>query len=129
MIGELEHAVKFRCNQSCTLHEMANTSQDVRKTTNIGKYSQFRSSSFKGKEDFRVQLKEKPKEKMAEVTKERNTCTNVDQQTIMPITSQRQRIKYMALKKSHRNMNQTMGYAIREKSDDDQDPREEFVEE
>ncbi|MBW0470830.1 hypothetical protein O181_010545 [Austropuccinia psidii MF-1] len=41
ILGELEHALKFRCNKSCTLDEIANTLQDVRKRTNIGKYSQF----------------------------------------------------------------------------------------
>ncbi|MBW0563459.1 hypothetical protein O181_103174, partial [Austropuccinia psidii MF-1] len=74
--GELEHAVKSRCNQSFTLDEIANTLQDVRKRTNIGKYSQFRSSRFKEKQPFRVDFKDKPKEKMAEVTKKKNTCHN-----------------------------------------------------
>ncbi|MBW0516520.1 hypothetical protein O181_056235 [Austropuccinia psidii MF-1] len=37
--GELEHAVKCRCNQSSTLDYNASTLQDVRKRTNIGKYS------------------------------------------------------------------------------------------
>ncbi|MBW0504824.1 hypothetical protein O181_044539 [Austropuccinia psidii MF-1] len=37
--GELDHAVKFRCNQSCTLDEIANTLHDVRKIKNIGKHS------------------------------------------------------------------------------------------
>ncbi|MBW0517735.1 hypothetical protein O181_057450 [Austropuccinia psidii MF-1] len=47
--GELNHVVKCRYNQSFTLDEIANTLQDVRKRTNIGKYSQFRSSIFKEK--------------------------------------------------------------------------------
>ncbi|MBW0553655.1 hypothetical protein O181_093370 [Austropuccinia psidii MF-1] len=47
--GELEHAVKCRCNQICTLDGIEKTLQDVRKRTRIGKYSQFRSSSFKEK--------------------------------------------------------------------------------
>ncbi|MBW0569880.1 hypothetical protein O181_109595 [Austropuccinia psidii MF-1] len=37
--GELEHAVKCRCNQNCTLDEIANTLQDIRKRTKIGKLS------------------------------------------------------------------------------------------
>ncbi|MBW0516389.1 hypothetical protein O181_056104 [Austropuccinia psidii MF-1] len=36
MPGELEHAVRFRCNQNCTLDDIANTLQDVRKRTTIG---------------------------------------------------------------------------------------------
>ncbi|MBW0582663.1 hypothetical protein O181_122378 [Austropuccinia psidii MF-1] len=34
--GELENAVKCRCNQNSTLDDIANTLQDIRKRTNIG---------------------------------------------------------------------------------------------
>ncbi|MBW0461293.1 hypothetical protein O181_001008 [Austropuccinia psidii MF-1] len=44
--GELEHAVKCRCNQNSTLHDIANTLQDVRKRTNIGKYSPYKSNHY-----------------------------------------------------------------------------------
>ncbi|MBW0528123.1 hypothetical protein O181_067838 [Austropuccinia psidii MF-1] len=74
--GELEHAVKFRCNQNFTLDEIANTSQDVRKRTNIGKYTPYKSSSFKQKKAFRVEFKDKPRERVAEVTKKRDSCYN-----------------------------------------------------
>ncbi|MBW0519480.1 hypothetical protein O181_059195 [Austropuccinia psidii MF-1] len=37
--GELEHAVKCRFSQSCTLDDIGNTLQDLWKRTNIGKYS------------------------------------------------------------------------------------------
>ncbi|MBW0580435.1 hypothetical protein O181_120150 [Austropuccinia psidii MF-1] len=47
--GELEHAVKCRCNHNCTLDEIANTLQDVRKRTNIGKYTPYKRSGFKEK--------------------------------------------------------------------------------
>ncbi|MBW0514374.1 hypothetical protein O181_054089 [Austropuccinia psidii MF-1] len=43
MRGELEHAVKCRCNQNCTLDDIENTLQDVRKITNIGKYTPYKS--------------------------------------------------------------------------------------
>ncbi|MBW0519622.1 hypothetical protein O181_059337 [Austropuccinia psidii MF-1] len=79
--GELEHAVKCICNQSCTLDDIANTLQDVRKITNIEKYSQYGISSFKEKQPLRVDFKDKPKEKMAEVTKKKNTfhsCGSTD---------------------------------------------------
>ncbi|MBW0482366.1 hypothetical protein O181_022081 [Austropuccinia psidii MF-1] len=76
MPGELEHAVKCRCSQSCTLEEIENTLQDVRKRTNIGKYYQFKSSSFKEKQPFRVDLKDKPKDEMEEVSKKESTCHN-----------------------------------------------------
>ncbi|MBW0548248.1 hypothetical protein O181_087963 [Austropuccinia psidii MF-1] len=39
--GDLEHAIKFRCNQNCTLDDIANTLQDIRKRTNIGKFTPF----------------------------------------------------------------------------------------
>ncbi|MBW0536463.1 hypothetical protein O181_076178 [Austropuccinia psidii MF-1] len=74
--GELEHAVKFICNQSCTLDDIENTLQVLRKTKNIGRYFQFRNSGFKEKQPFRVEFKDKPKEKMADVTKKKNTCRN-----------------------------------------------------
>ncbi|MBW0467195.1 hypothetical protein O181_006910 [Austropuccinia psidii MF-1] len=50
--GELEHAIKGRCNQSFTLDEISNTLQDVRQRTNIGKYSPYKSRSFKEKQLF-----------------------------------------------------------------------------
>ncbi|MBW0572079.1 hypothetical protein O181_111794 [Austropuccinia psidii MF-1] len=37
--GELEHAVKWRCNQNCTLDDIANTLQDIGKRTNMGKFT------------------------------------------------------------------------------------------
>ncbi|MBW0567222.1 hypothetical protein O181_106937 [Austropuccinia psidii MF-1] len=37
MPEKLENAVKCRCNQICTLDDIANTLQDVRKRSNIGK--------------------------------------------------------------------------------------------
>ncbi|MBW0484126.1 hypothetical protein O181_023841 [Austropuccinia psidii MF-1] len=76
MPGEPEHAKKFRCNQSCTLDDIENTLQDVRKRTKIGKYSQYKSSIFTEKQPFGVYFKDKPKERVAEVTKKKNPCHN-----------------------------------------------------
>ncbi|MBW0578862.1 hypothetical protein O181_118577 [Austropuccinia psidii MF-1] len=45
--GELEHAVKCRCNQNCTLDGISNTLKDIRKRANIGKLSPHKSSRFK----------------------------------------------------------------------------------
>ncbi|MBW0578742.1 hypothetical protein O181_118457 [Austropuccinia psidii MF-1] len=47
--GELEHAVKCRCQQNCTLDDIANMLQDIRKRTNIGKFNLYRGSGFKEK--------------------------------------------------------------------------------
>ncbi|MBW0540263.1 hypothetical protein O181_079978 [Austropuccinia psidii MF-1] len=74
--GELEHAVKCRCNQNCTLDDIANTLQDIRKRTNIGKFTLYRSSSFKEKQPLRVEFKDKPRERVAEVAKKKNSCHN-----------------------------------------------------
>ncbi|MBW0498116.1 hypothetical protein O181_037831 [Austropuccinia psidii MF-1] len=74
--GQLEHAIKCRCNQSCTLDDISNTLQDVRKNKNIGKNSLYRENSFKENQPYRFENKDKPKGKMADVTKKKNTCHN-----------------------------------------------------
>ncbi|MBW0489013.1 hypothetical protein O181_028728 [Austropuccinia psidii MF-1] len=74
--GELQHAVKCRCNQNHTLDEISNTFHDVRKRTKIGKFTPYRSSNFKEKQPFRVEFKDKPKERVAEVAKKNNSCHN-----------------------------------------------------
>ncbi|MBW0593852.1 hypothetical protein O181_133567 [Austropuccinia psidii MF-1] len=74
--GELEHAIKCRFNQNCILDDIANTLKDIRKRTNIGKFTPYKSSGFKEKQPFRVEFKDKPKERVAEVAKKRNSCHN-----------------------------------------------------
>ncbi|MBW0505568.1 hypothetical protein O181_045283 [Austropuccinia psidii MF-1] len=74
--GELEHPLKCRCNQNFTLDDIENTLQDVREKTNLGKYSPHKNSYFKEKQPFRVELKDKPRERVAEVTKKKNSCHN-----------------------------------------------------
>ncbi|MBW0468216.1 hypothetical protein O181_007931 [Austropuccinia psidii MF-1] len=74
MPEELEHAVKCRCNQNCTLDDIANTLQDISKRTNIGNYSLYKSSGFKDKQPFKAEFKDKSKEIVAEVTKKKNSC-------------------------------------------------------
>ncbi|MBW0533629.1 hypothetical protein O181_073344 [Austropuccinia psidii MF-1] len=91
MPGELEHAVKCRCNHNCTLDENANTLQKVRKRTNIGKFTPYKSSGLKEKQPFRVEFKDKPKERVTEMAKKKILVTTVVQQTTMPTTVQRQR--------------------------------------
>ncbi|MBW0481849.1 hypothetical protein O181_021564 [Austropuccinia psidii MF-1] len=109
MPGELEHAVKFRCNHNCTLDEIANTLQDVRNRTNIGKYTPHKSSGFKEEQPFRVEFKAKPRERVAEVAKKKIFFfTTVEESPTEDSDSD------------------SMGDAIRKQSDDDQDPREEF---
>ncbi|MBW0474637.1 hypothetical protein O181_014352 [Austropuccinia psidii MF-1] len=100
--GELQHAVKFRCNQNFTLDDIANTLKDVRKRTNIEKYSQFRSGSFKEKPPFRVDFKDKLKEKMAEVTKKKNNCHNFGSTDHYANNCPKEKKKSMPLRKSQR---------------------------
>ncbi|MBW0485415.1 hypothetical protein O181_025130 [Austropuccinia psidii MF-1] len=76
MPGEREHAVKFRCKHMFTLYNIANTLQHIRKRTNIGKYSPYKRSRFKERQPFRVDFKHKPRERVAEVTKKKNSCHN-----------------------------------------------------
>ncbi|MBW0489298.1 hypothetical protein O181_029013 [Austropuccinia psidii MF-1] len=76
MPGELEHAVKCRSNHNCTLDDIANTFQDVRKRTNIRKYTPSKSSSFKEKQPFRVEFKEEPRKRVEEVEKKKNSFHN-----------------------------------------------------
>ncbi|MBW0524170.1 hypothetical protein O181_063885 [Austropuccinia psidii MF-1] len=74
--GGLENSVKFRCNHNCTLDEITNTLQDIRKRTNIGKYTPYKSSAFKEKQPFRVEVKDKPRERVEEVEKKKSSCHN-----------------------------------------------------
>ncbi|MBW0479824.1 hypothetical protein O181_019539 [Austropuccinia psidii MF-1] len=76
MPGELEHAVKCICNHNLTLDDICNTLQDVRKRTNIGKYNPYKSSGLKEKQPFRVEFKDKPRERVEEVAKKKNSCHN-----------------------------------------------------
>ncbi|MBW0481528.1 hypothetical protein O181_021243 [Austropuccinia psidii MF-1] len=74
--GELENAVKCICNQNCTLDDIGNTLKDVRKRKNSGNYSPCKSSGFKDKQSFWVELKDKPRERVAEVAKKKNSSHN-----------------------------------------------------
>ncbi|MBW0510661.1 hypothetical protein O181_050376 [Austropuccinia psidii MF-1] len=47
---ELEHAFKCRCNHNLTLDDIANTLQEVRKISNIGKLTPYESSGIKEKQ-------------------------------------------------------------------------------
>ncbi|MBW0562953.1 hypothetical protein O181_102668 [Austropuccinia psidii MF-1] len=132
--GELEHAVKCRCNQNCTLDDISNTLQYIRKMTNIGKFTPYKSSSFKEKQPFRVEFKDKPKERVAEVAKKRNYCHYCGSTDHYANNCPKAWKKVSAIEKVPEEESPTedsesdlMGDAIREPSDDDQDPREEVL--
>ncbi|MBW0467468.1 hypothetical protein O181_007183 [Austropuccinia psidii MF-1] len=111
MQGELENAINCRFNQSCTLDHIANTLQDVRKRTNIGKYSPYKRSSFRNKQPFRVEIKEQCNERTAEVTNKKNSCHNFPEEQSQTVDSD----------------SESMVDSFREHSDDDKDPKEEFM--
>ncbi|MBW0583720.1 hypothetical protein O181_123435 [Austropuccinia psidii MF-1] len=132
--GELELAVKCRCNQNCTLDDIANTLQDIRKRTDIGKFTPYKSSSFKEKQPFRVELKDKPKERVAEVAKKRNSCDNCGSTDHYANNCPKAKRIVYAIEKVPEEESPTedsesdfTGDAIREPSDDDQDTKEEFL--
>ncbi|MBW0514151.1 hypothetical protein O181_053866 [Austropuccinia psidii MF-1] len=132
--GELEHAVKCRCNQNCTLDDIANTLKDIRKRTNIGKFTPYKSSSFKEKQPFRVAFQDNPKERVAEVTTKKNSCHNCSSADHYGNDCPKAKKQVYAIEKvteegspTEDSESDSMGDAIREQSDDDQDPREEFL--
>ncbi|MBW0493017.1 hypothetical protein O181_032732 [Austropuccinia psidii MF-1] len=132
--GELDHAVKCRCNPNCTLDEIANTLQNIRKRTNIGRYSPYKSICFKEKQPSRVEFKEKPKEEVEEVTKKKNSGHNCGSTDHYANTCPKAKEKVYAIEKvpeeefpAKDSESDSMGDSIREQSDEEQDPREEFV--
>ncbi|MBW0588828.1 hypothetical protein O181_128543 [Austropuccinia psidii MF-1] len=127
--GELEHAVKCRCNQNCTLDDIANTLQDIRKSTNIGKFTPYRSSGFTEGQPLRVEFKDNPRERVAEVAKKKNACHNCGSTDHYANNCPKAKKKVYAIEKVPEEDSESdfMGDAIREPSDDDQDPREEIL--
>ncbi|MBW0487760.1 hypothetical protein O181_027475 [Austropuccinia psidii MF-1] len=134
MPGELENAVKSRCNQNCTLDEITNTLQDVRQRTHIGKYTPYKSSGLKQKQPFRVEFKDKPRERVAEVTKKKNSyhiCGSTDH---YDNNCPKAKNKVYAIQKvpeeqfpTEGSKSESMGDAITEHSDEEQEPREKFL--
>ncbi|MBW0573518.1 hypothetical protein O181_113233 [Austropuccinia psidii MF-1] len=134
MARELEYKVKCRCNHNCTLDDIANTLQNVRKRTIIGKYTPYKSSGFKEKQPFRVEFKDKHRERVAEVAKKKKSCHNCGSTDHYANNCPKAKKKVYAIDKVPQEESPTevsdsdsMGDAIREQSDDDQDPREEFL--
>ncbi|MBW0569459.1 hypothetical protein O181_109174 [Austropuccinia psidii MF-1] len=132
--GELLHEVKCRCNQNCTLDDIANTLQDIRKRTKEWKFTPYKSIGFKEKQPFRVELKDKPKERVVEVAKKKNSCYNSGSTDHYSNNCPKENKKVYAIEKvpeeespTEDSESDSMGDAIRELSDDSQDPKEEFL--
>ncbi|MBW0524248.1 hypothetical protein O181_063963 [Austropuccinia psidii MF-1] len=132
--GELEHAVKCRCNQNFTLDVIANTLQDIRKIPNTGKFTPNKSSGFKEKQPFRVEFKGKTKGRVAEMAKKKNSCHNFGSTDHYSNNCPKEKKEVYAIKKVPEeespiedSESESMGDAIREPSDDNQDQRKELL--
>ncbi|MBW0502210.1 hypothetical protein O181_041925 [Austropuccinia psidii MF-1] len=114
--------------------DIAKTSQEIRKRTNIGKYSPNKSSGFREKQPFRVELKGNPRESVVEVARKKNYCHNCGSTDHYANTLLKSKKKVYAIEKvpedeslTEDSESKSMGDAIREKSDQEQNPREEFI--
>ncbi|MBW0562244.1 hypothetical protein O181_101959 [Austropuccinia psidii MF-1] len=104
------------------------------KRTNIGKYTPYKSSGFKEKQPFRVEFEDKPRERVAEVAKKNNSCHNCGSTDHYAKNCPKAKKKVYAIEKVPEEESPTedsdsdsMGDSIKKQSDDDQDPREEFL--
>ncbi|MBW0539895.1 hypothetical protein O181_079610 [Austropuccinia psidii MF-1] len=115
-------------------NDIDDTLQDIRKRTNIRKFNPYKSSGFREKQPFRVQFKDKPKETVAEVSKNKNSCHNCGSTDHYSKKCPKAKKKVYAIENvleeespTEDSESDSMGDAIREQSDDDKDPREEFL--
>ncbi|MBW0461578.1 hypothetical protein O181_001293 [Austropuccinia psidii MF-1] len=132
--GELDNAIKCRCNQSCTLDDISNTLKDIRKRKNIVQYSPYKSSSFKEKHPFRVKIKDKPKEGVAEVINKKcsfHSCGSTDDYANNCPKAKKEVYAIVQFPEQESptedSESNSMGDSIREHSGDDQDPKEECL--
>ncbi|MBW0520881.1 hypothetical protein O181_060596 [Austropuccinia psidii MF-1] len=124
---------KSKIIQKYNNEDIANTLQDIRKITNVEEYSPYKSSGFKEKQTFRVELKDKPKEIVAEVTEKKNSGHNCGPTDHYANNCPKAKTKVYAIEKvpeekgrTEDSESESMGDAIREQSDEEKDPREEF---
>ncbi|MBW0542631.1 hypothetical protein O181_082346 [Austropuccinia psidii MF-1] len=105
-----------------------------RKRTDIGKYTPYKISGFKEKPPFRVHFKEKPRERVAELEKKKNSCQNCGSTNHFAKNCPLAKNKVYAIQEvleeespTEDSDSDSMGDAIREQSDEENDPREEFI--
>ncbi|MBW0561109.1 hypothetical protein O181_100824 [Austropuccinia psidii MF-1] len=127
-------AIDPQMNIQRTLDDISNTLQDVRKRKIIGKYSLYESSGFGEKQPFRVKFKEKPRERVSEVTKKKVSCHNCGSIDNYSNNWPKAKKKVYAIEQvpeeespTEDSESESMGDAIREQSDEDKDPREAFL--
>ncbi|MBW0541197.1 hypothetical protein O181_080912 [Austropuccinia psidii MF-1] len=125
---------KSQTIQKYSNDEISNTLQEVRRRTNIGRFTPYKSSGLKEKQPFGVEFKDKPKERVAEMAKKKGSCHDCGSTDHCANNCPKAKKKVYALEKVPEEESPTkdsesdsMGDAIREQSDDDQDPREEFL--
>ncbi|MBW0563137.1 hypothetical protein O181_102852, partial [Austropuccinia psidii MF-1] len=95
------------------------------------KFTPYERSGFKKKQPFRVDFEDKPRERVAEVTKKKNSCHNCGSKDHYANNCPKAKKKVYAIGKvpeeespAEDSESDSMGDAIRELSDDDQDPNE-----
>ncbi|MBW0478970.1 hypothetical protein O181_018685 [Austropuccinia psidii MF-1] len=125
---------KSQIIQNYSNDDIANTLQDIRKRTYLGKYSPYKSSGLREKQPFRVEFKDKPRERVAEVAKKKNSCHNCGSTDHYGNNCPKEKKKVYVIEKvpeeeslTEYSESDSMSNAIREKSDEDQDPREGFL--
>ncbi|MBW0518596.1 hypothetical protein O181_058311 [Austropuccinia psidii MF-1] len=108
--------------------------QKTMKRTNIGKYSQFKGSSYKDEQPFKEDFKDKSKERVAEVAKKKNSYHNCGSTDHCANNSPKSKRKVYAIKQfpeeespTEDSESESISDAIIEQYDEDQDPREEFL--
>ncbi|MBW0503897.1 hypothetical protein O181_043612 [Austropuccinia psidii MF-1] len=93
-----------------------------------------KTSCFREKPPFGVEFKDKCRERVAEVTKNKNSCHNSGSTDHYANDFSKAKKKVYAIEQvpeeespPENSESDSMGYSIREQSDEDKDPREEFL--
>ncbi|MBW0572673.1 hypothetical protein O181_112388 [Austropuccinia psidii MF-1] len=100
----------------------------------MGKYLPFEGKSFRERQPFRTENKDKPREMVSEVLRKKNSCHNFGSTDHYANKCKKAKKKIYAIEKvpgegvqTEKSDSDSMGYDIRENSDDDQDPIEEYL--
>ncbi|MBW0499544.1 hypothetical protein O181_039259 [Austropuccinia psidii MF-1] len=98
------------------------------KRNNIAKHSPYKSSGFKQRQPFRVEFQDKLRERVAEVTKKMNSCQNCGSTDHYSNNCPKAKKKVPEEDSPTQDSeSDSMGDAIREQSDEEQNTREEFL--
>ncbi|MBW0517837.1 hypothetical protein O181_057552 [Austropuccinia psidii MF-1] len=107
---------------------------NVRKRTNKGKNFPYKRIGFKVIQPFQVEFNDKPRKRVEDVAKKKNSYHNCGSTDHYANNCPKAKKKVYAIEKvteeeypTDDSESDSMGDAIREQSDDDQGPREEFL--